>query len=72
MFHMQFLDTEAGANATGRAGVVVAHVTKAADIPEVGGAGRTRGTQPPIRRYLQFSLLHLKFITVLKLEDFLI
>ena len=48
MFLVQFLDTEAGANAIRVVGAVVAHVANAADIPEEGRVGRIRRAQPPV------------------------
>ena len=48
MFLVQFLDTEAGANAIRVGGVVAAHVATEADRPEVGRVGRIRRAQPPV------------------------
>ena len=48
MFLVQFLDTEAGANAIRAAGVGVAHVATGVDNPEGGRAGRIRRAQPPV------------------------
>ena len=49
MFLVQFLDTEAGANAIRVVGAVAAvHVAIVVDIPEGGRAGRIRRAQPPV------------------------
>lgn len=49
MFLVQFLDTEAGANAIrGVGAVAVVHGAIVADKPEVGRVGRIRRAQPPV------------------------